>query len=139
MKIEVTTKTRIAVKFLRATCGVRYWEDATVNGKADEDGSLIPCRNGENWQPLIDLAEGRIIDWPQGVAAEIHYKVCDDGSYELLDENRNTVAKRDGYVIKMMSPEENGFGDYVIMNIGPDGVIANWKVDLSDFKESPND
>jgi hypothetical protein len=83
------------------------------------------------------LAAGRIIGWPQGTTADIHYKVCDDGIYELLDEHRNTVAKREGYVIGMMCPERNGYGDYIIMKVGPDGVIANWKVDLSDFEERP--
>jgi hypothetical protein len=137
LTIEVRKKTRIAVKFLRARCGVRYWEDATVNGRSDDDGSLIPCRNGDEWSPTIDLAAGRIIGWPQGTTADIHYKVCDDGIYELLDEHRNTVAKREGYVIGMMCPERNGYGDYIIMKVGPDGVIANWKVDLSDFEERP--
>jgi hypothetical protein len=36
----------VPVKFLRARCGVRYWEDGTVNGEEDADGSRIPCREG---------------------------------------------------------------------------------------------
>ncbi len=123
------------VKFLRASCGRVYWEDAEVNGKVDEDGSLIPCRKGDLWCPVIDLAEGRIVDWPHGTTASIHYKVCDEGIYELLDADGKVACKRDGYVIKMMCPQEDGYGDYVIMNVGADGVIANWKVDLSDFEE----
>ena len=35
----------------------------------------------------------------------------------------------------MMCPEKGGNGDYVIMNVGADGTIANWKTDLSDFEE----
>lgn len=27
----------VEVKYLRARCGVRYWEDATVNGEEDTD------------------------------------------------------------------------------------------------------
>lgn len=34
----------------------------------------------------------------------------------------------------MMCPGGEPDGDYVIMKIGPDGVIANWRVDLSDFE-----
>ena len=99
LTLKVITESGVPVKFLRARCGVRYWEDAEVNGKADEDGSLIPCRNGEEWCPLIDLAEGRIVDWPPGTTASIHYKVCDEGVYELLDKNCKVVIRCDGYVI----------------------------------------
>lgn len=132
--IEVATKQRVPVKFLRATVGARYWEDATVNGVEDTEGDLIPCRDGINWRPLIDLATGRIVDWPEGTTADIHYKSCDDNLFELLDADGHVVAKRGGYVIKMMCPEGNGYGDYVIMNVGADGTIANWKVDLREFE-----
>lgn len=29
---------------LKVEAGVRYWEDATVNGIEDVDGALIPCK-----------------------------------------------------------------------------------------------
>lgn len=125
----------VSVRFLRARCGVRYWEDATVNGEEDADGSRIPCRTGEDWTPTIDLETGIIQSWPAGVTADIHYKVCDDGDYHLLDEHFNVVASIDGYVPKIMCPEENGFGDYVIMKIDGQGRVANWKPDLSAFSE----
>lgn len=137
-------KREVEVKYLRARCGVRYWEDATVNGECDEDGSRIPCRKGTaadndrlgggNWCPTIDLETGKIEGWPEGTTAHIHYKVCDDGEYELLDADRNVVKAIDGYVPSIMSPAEPGYGDYVIMTIGPDGAIANWRADLSDFE-----
>jgi hypothetical protein len=143
LTLEVTETKRVPVKYLRAECGVRYWEDATVNGVEDTDGALIPCRDpkpndhlgGGTWRPLIDLDTGRIVDWPQGTTAEIHYKVCDDGLYRLLDEQMNEVRAVDGYVITMMCPEGQGYGDYVIMKVGEDGSIANWKIDFSDFVE----
>jgi hypothetical protein len=28
-----------------------------------------------------------------------------------------------------------GYGDYVIMSIGPNGAIDNWRVDLEPFEE----
>ena len=64
--IKVTTAAKVAVKYLRARCGVRYWEDATVNGETDEDGSRIPCRKGDDWCPLIELESGQIEGWPEG-------------------------------------------------------------------------
>lgn len=134
--MEVTVKIEIKkrVRYLRAECGVRYWEGATVNGVKDEDGTLIPCREGDFWAPVIDLETGRIENWPQGTEADIHYKICDDGAYEVHDRDGALVKRITGYVIKMMCPEENGFGDYVIMKVGPEGLIKDFKVDLSEFE-----
>lgn len=127
------------VKYLRAECDVRYWEDATVNGVEDEDGSLIPCREGSMWRPLIDLGTGVIQGWPEGTVAKIHYKVCDAGVYSLLDDSGETVIKIDGYVPAMMSPADSGYGDYVIMNVDATGQIDGWKVDLSPFEQDEED
>jgi hypothetical protein len=134
--IEVTTKRKVPVKYLRAECAVRYWEDASVNGVEDTDGKLIPLREGDNWAPTIDLATGKIENWPQGTTAQIHYKVCDEGKYLLLDADRSEVCIKDGYVISMMCPEGEGYGDYVIMNVAEDGTIDKWEVDLSEFEAS---
>lgn len=139
----------VPVKYIRARCGVRYWEDATVNGEEDADGSRIPLRegtaadnddlNGGNWRPTIDLDTGKIEGWPEGTTASIHYKVCDDGDYELLDADRNVVASIEGYVPSLMCPEGEGYGDYVIMEIAADGSIANWRADLSEFEKTDDE
>lgn len=135
LDIEVNVTVKKSVRYLRAECGVRYWEDATVNGAEDAEGDLIPCRKGDAWCPIIDLETGKIENWPEGTTAKIHYKVCDDGRYALLDRDGDDVKSIDGYVITMMCPEGEGFGDYVIMNVGPDGKIENWKVDFSEFEK----
>lgn len=139
----------VPVKYIRARCGVRYWEDAEINGVQDSDGSRIPLREGTsadndslgggNWCPTIDLDTGIIENWPAGTTASIHYKVCDDGDYELLDANREVVKAIDGYVPSIMCPEGEGFGDYVIMEIDSDGKIAKWRADLSEFEKSDDD
>lgn len=131
--ITMTETVERQVKFLQAECGVRYWEDGTVNGVEDEDGSLIPFRDGDAWKPLIDIDAGRVEGWPGGTTAELHYKVCDDGRYTLLDADRKPIMIRDSYVPSIMCPEGGGSGDYVIMKIGPDGAINNWRIDLSEF------
>ena len=136
--IETKKTIPITVKYLRAECGVRYWEDATVDGVTDEDGALIPCRIAETWCPKIDLDTGIIDGWPEGRVASVHYKVCDDGRYSLLDADGRDVLTIDGYVPRIMCPAENGYGDYVIMEIGPDGKISGWKIDLSEFQEEAN-
>jgi hypothetical protein len=89
---------------------------------------------GGDWCPTIELDTGKIEGWPEGTVASLHYKVCDDGDYELLDADRNIVKAIDGYVPGIMCPGGKGYGDYVIMDISPDGAIKNWRVDLSDFE-----
>ena len=132
-EIEIQRAEKVAVKFLKVDAGVRYWEDADVNGVNDEDGELIPCRSGERWCPLIDLETGIVKDWPDSVTARIHYKVCDDGRYALLDSDGNEVTLIEGYVPDIMCPEGGGFGDYIIMNIDGSGAIENWLPVLDDF------
>lgn len=82
---------------------------------------------------------GQIVNWPTGVTASIHYKVCDDGIYTLLGETMDVVKAIEGYVPGIMCPEENGYGDYVIMSIAADGLIQGWKCNdrlLSDLTDS---
>ena len=134
-KLTITRPIEVEVAFLKAECGVRYWEDAEVNGeREDDDGPTIPCRVGDSWCPVIDLETGKIEGWPEGVTAKTHYKVCDAGRYALLDAERVEVAAIDGYVPAIMAPGGGSYGDYIVMEIGPDGVIANWTVDLSCFE-----
>jgi len=135
VKIKMKVQVERDVKFLKAECGVRYWEDAEVNGaEDDEDNPAIPFKVGDTWCPVIDIEAGTILDWPAGTTASTHYKVCDDGRYSLLDENKTEVVTIDGYVPKIMCPGGSGYGDYVIMKIGPDGKIDGWHQDLSAFE-----
>jgi hypothetical protein len=131
--IELSQVVSKEVKYLKAECGVRYWEDGEVDGTEDTDGELIPLRVKDAWCPIIDLETGVIQDWPTGTTASVHYKVCDDGRYQLLDAEKNVVRDIEGYVPKIMSPGGRGYGDYVIMTIGADGEIENWSVDLDGF------
>ena len=34
--------------YIEVSAGVRYWEDATINGATDTDGTLTPMRKGDN-------------------------------------------------------------------------------------------
>ena len=115
------------------------WEDASVDGVEDEKGDLIPCRVEDDWCPLIELATGKIRNWVPGTTADIHYKVCDDGSYALLDADQNVITKYDGYVPALLWPEGDGFGDYIIMKVDEDGMIANWKPTFKEFEDEANE
>lgn len=132
MKAKFTVTKEFDVEYLFVEAGVRYWEDATIDGIQDEDGN-IPCRDGDCWKPLININTGKIINWTQGVRANIHYKVCDNGTYKLLDANMELIKKIRDYVPKMLSPKEEGWGDYIIMDIDADGQIKDWKIILDEF------
>ena len=136
-KITIMKPETVEVKYLQVRAGVRYWEDAKVNGSVDdEDEPSMPCRDsGGYWSPLIEIDTGKTSDWPAGTTASIHYKVCDYGRYALLREDKTEIFAIDGYVPPIMYPGKNGYGDYIIMDIGPDGRIADWRVDLERFEE----
>ena len=135
MKFTFTEEKTVDVAFLQVSAGARYWENATVNGKEDVDGDLIPCRNGDYWEPRIDINTGQILNWMQGTTADIHYKVCDDGKYTLQAADGTEIKIKEGYVPDIMCPEGEGHGDYIIMKIDENGMIAGWNPDLTDFSD----
>src|SRR5688572_3230134 len=126
MKAKIMVEKEVEIKTLSVRAGVRYWEDAKIDGVEDEAGDLIPCRDEDYWCPEIDIDKGVITNW-KGCKAEIHYKVCDDGTYTLKDAEGNVIKEIEGYVPDIMCPEDNGYGDYIIMKVDEAGKIANWK------------
>ena len=133
-KFEQTITREVDATLLKVEAGVRYWEDGLVNGVTDEDGDLVPCRQESVWCPTIELDTGIIRDWPEGVEADVHYKVCDDGAYSLIGEDGEVLKRIDGYVPGMLSPGGDGYGDYIIMSIDGAGRIEGWCADLDDFE-----
>jgi len=116
-------------EYIEVSAEVRYWEDASVNGVEDEDGTRMPFRNGNNWTPLIRLTDGMVMDWPNGTTADVHFKVCDAGEYWLQDADRKRVAKWAGFYVPddFLCHGDNGYGDYIIFKIGADGLIEKWE------------
>lgn len=120
-------------RFIEVSAGVRYWEDGSLNGKEDAAGEM-PLRRGANWEPTVELHTGQIMDWPQGVEASVHYKVCDDGEYWLLNEARERIARWTNYYVpdEVLCPGANGHGDYLILKVGSDGKIVGWRAPYLD-------
>lgn len=133
---KVKIEKEVDIKTLHVSAKVRYWEDGTVDGKEDTEGTLIPCRNGDNWEPIIDVDSGIITNWKQGITASVHYKVCDCGVYELKDEEGNAVLKYEGYVRDCLEVSDEGYGDYIIMDILANGKIVGWDPNFDDFDDS---
>jgi hypothetical protein len=135
MKTTVKIEKEVELKTLIVHASVRYWEDATVNGTEDtQNGDNIPCKVGDSWKPIIDIDSGIITNWKQGITAGIHYKVCDECGWDLLDEKGEIILQsEDGYVPSTLSPARNGYGDYIIMSINENGKIEDWEFDINDF------
>lgn len=140
ISFTVNREVEIPVRYLEAFCEVRYWEDGIVNGKEDDEGSLIPFRKGNMWNIVIDLYTGKVENWPEGFTADVHYKVCDAGEYKLFgpEPDREFVTSYCGYVPSILYPGADGYGDYVILKIDNEGKIANWppNINLKNFYEN---
>lgn len=131
MKITLKVEREFDARFLKVEAGVRYWEDARVNGVDDEGGILIPCRKDDKWCPFISIENGQIVNWEKGKEANIHYKVCDDGRYTLLDKNYEEIKSIEDYVISDLTDDS----DYIILVVDENGYIENWNPTLKDFQK----
>lgn len=140
MKVKVKIEKQVELKTMIVKAEPRYWEDSIIDGENDtERGLYVPCKNGNIWNPFIDIDTGIIVNWDKGVKASIHYKVCDACGYELLDANGDIITSfEDGYVPRTLSPKQNGYGDYIKMDIDENGKIANWKFYPNDFEGVEN-
>ena len=114
--------------YIEVSAQVRYWEDATINGVDDTQGTLTPFKNSNLWCPIIELTNGKVVDWPLGTIADIYFKVCDAGEYWLLDENKRRIAKWRGFYVpsEFLCHGDNGYGDYIIMKIDSTGYVQKW-------------
>ena len=116
--------------YLSIDAYVRYQEDAYVNGIQDEPHpapSRMPGMDGDRWRIVIDLELCRVAYWPEGTVAKIHYKVCDEGAYELWDAEGRVIERHCGYVPRRVCPD--GLGDYIM-------VIVNERGSVSDYDSS---
>ena len=148
MKATIKIKKEVDVRYLKLDAGVRYWEDSEVNGKEDVDlyeckgkvGPIMPFAvkvkssiysDHYRWQPTIDVERGCIVDWPKGTTASVHYKVCDEGVYHLLDPLFNTILSVESYVPDCIGE----YGDYIVMDIDEDGNIEDFRFTQDDVDE----
>lgn len=108
------------IKYLEINANVRYPEDGKVNGIYDDnDNPKMPfMQSGGMFRIFVDLDTLKVKDWPKGVTADIHYKVCDCGEYYLLDEQFGQLAKYyDDYAPLCLGD----YGDYLVFEVTEDG------------------
>lgn len=120
MKATVLQPTEIEVAFIRIEIAVRYGEEDIPND--------FPMREGDMWRATVAMDNGEIQNWraPRGFdGAEMYMKVCDCGTYTLLNHCGEEVAKiENDYVPHGVVPGE--WGDYVKLQINAAGKIENW-------------
>lgn len=108
--------------------------------ECDEDFTP-PMLNEENQrlEVVIDLEERKVLDWNQEEGyLRMWAKVCDSGTYTLLDEKKIPLRQIAGYVPNaMIPPYDDGFGDYLELAVEHDGSLPQWQTepDFSDFIE----
>ena len=129
----------------------KTWEkDFEDDDKSDEYvRSQLPCMKTVNyikrsiwskketpmerldWCPVIDVNEGRVLDWPENFVLVTHFKVCDQGVYVYSnqDESQQIVSTDcdEYYVPGWLCDWDEGYGDYMFSQINGDGTIENWE------------
>ena len=117
MKVTVTKPVEIDIAYVRISVAVKYDEEDIPND--------FPFRKGDQWDIIVDIETGKIVDWPEGVEHDLHMKVTDSGSYWFLDAAKLPVGWIDeDYVPNDVVP--GSYGDYIEMQIAGDGTITNW-------------
>lgn len=116
MKYTIKVEKEIYIKYIEVTLPIYYEkEDMPYD---------FPMRNGGVWAAIVDIDSGKIERWPQGREGSFYMKVCDSGTYELLDPNFKSIVEIQDYVPNSLIPGE--WGDYVDLKIDKEGYITNW-------------
>ncbi|RGK71562.1 hypothetical protein DXC95_17160 [Parabacteroides sp. 20_3] len=90
------------------------------------------------WSGIINLKTHKLLNWkPEYGSLYLQAKVCDSGTYFLLDKDKKTICKIADYVPNGLIPEVDDCGDYIRLRINEGGTIENWfeEPNFSDFME----
>lgn len=115
MKITVNRPVEIDVAYIQVILPVKYDEEDMPND--------FPFRVNDVWTATIEIATGRIFNWP-GTKHDFYMKVTDGGSYVLLDSDLKSVATKEQEYVPCCIP--GAYGDYVDFTIATDGTIDKW-------------
>ena len=87
-------------------------------------------KSRKDWCPVIDVNEGKILDWPEGFCLRTYFKVCDQGIYVYsnYDESAQIVSADcdEYYVPTWLDEVDDGYGDYLYISVNGDGSIEKW-------------
>jgi hypothetical protein len=103
-------------------------EQFEIEGKdSSEVMNFIPGFDRDNervtWD--IDPIEGKVLNW-NGEKIHLFDKICDEGTYELIYNDEVADSVENDYVPDFLCIGEAGYGDYIGLDINPDGTIEGW-------------
>lgn len=76
------------------------------------------------WSGIINLKTHKLLNSkPEYGSLYLQAKVCDSGTYFLLDKDKKTICKIADYVPNGLIPEVDGCGDYIRPRINEDDMI----------------
>ena len=132
MITKIMVEKEVDITHVEVTVPIRY---------ADEDIPYdFPSRNGDIWNVTINVDNGRISNWDGTTKLTFETKICDTGTYTLVDTDGKTVATiYNDYVPNNLIPGE--YGDYINLEIDEGGYITNWpkKPNFCDFFRNSDD
>ena len=100
--------------------------------------NIYPLVSKGMWSGIVDLKTHKLLNWkPEYGDLYLQAKICDSGTYFLLDKDKKAICKIADYVPNGLVPESEDCGDYIRLRINNDGTIENWpeNPDYSDFIE----
>lgn len=127
MKLTVKQPVEIEVDAVRVVVPVRYDEEDISNS--------FPLRSGKLWAATIDLATGKIREWPKDAGAQsLNIKVVDEGCYYLMSGEKVVASREQDYVPEFFPGDH--YGDYICFEIGADGVIEDWDAEVDEVVDA---
>ena len=88
------------------------------------------------WSGIIDLKTHQLLNWKLEYGTlYLQAKICDSGTYFLLDKDKKAICKIADYVPNGLIPDSDDCGDYIRLRINSDGTIENWPIDTSIVEE----
>lgn len=122
MKATVKIEKEVEIRAVKIDIAPRHIGD-TEDDDMPTDFPLLSASKTA-WQAVVNIDTGQIAGWPIGEVREMYVKVCDAGTYSLIEADGSTVATINGYVPNGVVPGE--YGDYVDLKIDANGFITNW-------------
>ena len=102
---------------------VKFIKRSLLSGKEREE-------ERQDWCPVIDVNEGKILDWTPRFCLNTQFKVCDQGVYVYsnYDESQQIVSTNCGeyYVPSWLDDCGDSYGDYLQITVNGDGTIRDW-------------
>ena len=133
---------------------VRYWEDCEIDGREfEEDESdeeeikdlltrwdpeyKIGLVDGEVIRLIINPETGKVENYLGKREIKMYFKVCDECTWVMTERKSNGINPTDAYDVTILGEEndyvpdflsidDEGYGDYVNITIGKDGIIKDW-------------